>query len=137
MGFIYAKEFLVHFFATEKWYPHDSEFYEVGETLYNDWVTALPKNAQPKLIKRPKRDPETGMWHYSVSTEGDAIAAKMGVPLACTSTGVKHLHHKARRSTFRLTDRQIDRQADRPQSADRRTQTDCLTGWQTDRSCRR
>jgi hypothetical protein len=86
MGFIYAKEFLVHFFSTEKWYPYDSEFYEVGETLYNDWVTALPKNAQPKLIKRAKRDKDTGMWHFTVSTEDGetssvkSITAKMGVP---------------------------------------------------------
>lgn len=86
MGLAYARLFLTQFFATVEWYPENPGFYEAPETMYNDWTTALPGHARPKMKAKAKRDPDTGIWHYWCSVEDNpdsnvkAVTAKVGVP---------------------------------------------------------
>lgn len=84
MGLAYARLFLDKFFATETWYPENSEFYEVPETLYNDWTTSLPAGAAPKSNSKIRRE-DDGTWRYtrtisdSDKSKVKAITDKTGI----------------------------------------------------------
>jgi dsRNA-specific ribonuclease len=97
MGLAYARLFLDKFFATEEWHPESPEFYEVSQTLYNDWCTSLPAGAAPKSKSKIRRE-DDGTWRHT-KTISDSEKSK--IKAVTSKTGVSSI-------TFTATARKKD-----------------------------